>query len=400
MKLYLIGTGTEGRGTLTAEAAEAIASSGLLIGAARILEPFHDTKAECICTYKTDEIVQAIRKTEHGIVSVLFSGDCGFFSGAKKLLAALPDADITVLPGISSAAAFCAKIGKSYENMRFVSLHGTKANIAIEAATHPHCFFLLGGDIRAADVCKRLCDYHLGEVRVYIGVNLGYPDERIMSGSAHEFTDFTDDTLTVLITENLNNLRYIPSAIPDSQFQRGNVPMTKSQIRCNIVSQLHIRYDGVCWDIGCGTGSVSVEMAYRCPQGTVLAFDKNPEAVRLTAENAKAFSCDNIHVTEGICPDVLHDAAVPDHVFIGGSTGNLDAICDVIAEKNPAADIVISAVSLETLAQAAHCFESRGVPCEIVQIAVTGTRKIGTHTMLDAQNPVFLIWGQLQCGES
>ena len=136
MKLYLIGTGTEGRRTLTAEAAEAIASSGLLIGGARILEPFRDTKAECICTYKTDEIVQAIRHTEHGIVSVLFSGDCGFFSGAKKLLAALPDADITVLPGISSAAAFCAKIGKTYENMRFVSLHGTKANIAIEAATH------------------------------------------------------------------------------------------------------------------------------------------------------------------------------------------------------------------------------------------------------------------------
>lgn len=400
MKLYLIGTGTEGCRTLTKEAADAINASDMLIGASRMLKPYIQSSKTCITEYKPDAILRILSESVCEIVSVLFSGDTGFFSGARNLIAALPQADITVIPGISSAAAFCAKIGKNYENMRFLSLHGTSSNIAIQAAMHPLCFFLLGGSFHAADVCKRLCEYHLPQVRVYIGQNLGYPDEQIVSGAAADFTEYPDDTLSVLVTENPDYLRYIPSAIPDSEFLRTNIPMTKSQIRCNIVSALRIRHDGVCWDIGCGTGSVSVEMAYRCPDGTVLAFDRNAEAVRLTAENAKRFSCDNIIASEGICPDVLKQAAAPDHVFIGGSSGCLSGIFAVIAEKDPAADIVISAVSLETLSHASDCFRLYGADCEIMQLAVTNTRKIGTHTMLDAQNPVFLIRGRLQCGAS
>lgn len=400
MKIYLIGTGTEGCRTLTAEAADAVARAGLLIGAKRMLAPYRLSGKECVCAYQPEEIAALLNSTAHQTAAVLFSGDTGFFSGTKKLLPLLAGSDVTVLPGISSAAAFCALLGKSYEQIKYVSLHGTNASIAIHAATNPLCFFLLGGEMRAADVCRRLCACGLGEITVHIGQDLGYPYAKVRSGSAADFTDCTDSTLTVLMTENPGALRYLPSAIPDDRFQRGQVPMTKSQVRCCITASLSIRRDGICWDIGCGTGSVSVEMAFRCPDGSVYAFDKNTDAVRLTKENAARFCCDNIIAAEGSCPESLRDAPAPDHVFIGGSGGHAAEIFAVIAKKNPAAAVTAAAVTLESLHQLTECFKAYGASYTVTQIAVTDTKQVGGYTMLNAQNPVFLIGGQLQCGAS
>ena len=197
------------------------------------------------------------------------------------------------------------------------------------------------------------------------------------------------------MTENPNPIQFIPSALPDRCFERSQIPMTKAFVRSSAVAALNIRKNGVCWDIGCGSGSVSVEMAYRCQDGAVYAFDKEPEAIRLTETNAVHFFCDHIIAEEGTCPEILLNAPNPDHVFIGGSSGKLRGIFDIIAMKNHEADIVIPAVSLETLALASECFEAFNGTYEVVQIAVTETKKVGSHTMMHAQNPVFLVTGHL-----
>ena len=212
---------------------------------------------------------------------------------------------------------------------------------------------------------------------------------------AAEFRDDEGDRLAVLVTENPAYLPYLPTSISDAAFLRGSIPMTKSVVRGAAVSALQIGQNAVCWDIGCGTGSVSVEMAYRCPAGTVHAFDRNPDAVRLTRDNAERFSCDNILVSEGICPDILAAAPAPDCVFVGGSAGAMPEIFRCIHAKNPAARIAVTAVSLETLQEAAACFSRFHAECGITQIAVTQTRRIGSHTMMQAENPVFLIHGRL-----
>lgn len=395
MTVYLIGTGVDGARTLTREAADVVAESELLIGASRMLEPFADCGKPMVCEYAPERIAEVLKSAPSDIAAVLLSGDIGFFSGAKRLLPLLDGMEVRCIPGISSIAYFCAKLGISYERMQFVSLHGRSAAIALPVKTHERCGFLLGGEISAAQVCKRLCAFGLGGVTVHIGENLGGKTEQIVSGAAADLTGYAGQKLAVLITENADFLRHLPSCIPDSAFQRGAVPMTKSVVRGTSVSLLKIENDSVCWDIGCGTGSVSIEMAYRCPNGKVFAFDKNPAAVQLTQENAMQFGCDNITVTEGICPDCLADAAVPDKVFIGGSAGRLQEVFACIFSKNPHADIAVTAVSLETLHEAQMCFASYGAACEIMQIAVTQTNRIGTHTMLSAQNPVFLIWGRL-----
>lgn len=400
MKVFLIGTGTEGVRTLTAEAADAIARAELLVGAKRMLEPYAGSCKELVCMYQAERIAETLRCSRAAYAAVLFSGDTGFFSGTKNLLPLICDMDVAVLPGISSMAAFCARCGISYENMRFFTLHGAKSNIAIHAKMNRYCFFLLGGDIGAAQVCQRLCAFGLGDILVHIGTNLGYKNETILHGKPCDFITLPDETLSVLITENPHHYRYIPSAIPDTDFIRERVPMTKSEVRCNAVSLLKIAHDAICWDIGCGTGSVSVEMAFRCQTGQVFAFDCSEDAVHLTQQNAYKFGCDNITVVNGSCPDILHDYPAPDAVFIGGAGGMLDGILEEIAAKKTGIKVVLTAVSLETLSQATALFSRYSDDFDVVQIAVTRTKKVGTHTMFDAQNPVFLISGDLKCSGS
>ncbi len=394
MKVYIVGTGMDGRNTLTAEAKNAIENAGVLIGAERMLCPFSDSGKELYNTYKTSDIAQKINDCSCDTAAVLMSGDCGFFSGTRKLLPVLEGHDVTVIPGISSAVYFCSKLGLSYENMKFISLHGKSSNVAVYVRMNERCFFLLGGETTASDICKRLCDYGMDDIIVYIGTDLGYENEDIIVGKASELTDIATRGLAVLITANSRYLGCLPSAIDDDRFIRSEIPMTKSEVRSIALSKLNIRNDSVVWDIGCGTGSVSVEAAFRCPDGKVFAFDQKHEAAELTLKNASHFGCDNITVSEGICPDILADAPIPDKVFIGGTSGNMSTVFDCIHAKNPEAEIVVTAVSLETLHDSTECFEKYGYSHEIIQISVTRTKRIGSHTMLQGQNPVYIISGR------
>lgn len=185
MKIYLIGTGMEGDRTLTREAMEAIAEAELLIGAERMLAPYKDTR-KTFCAYHPDAIASRLRTGTEACAAVLLSGDCGFFSGARKLGKLLEGEDVQCISGISTPVYFSSKIGIPWEQMKFVSLHGIENSIAVHVRSSRYCCFLLGGRIKAAMLCERLCDYGLEDVIVYIGENLGYENENIISAKASE----------------------------------------------------------------------------------------------------------------------------------------------------------------------------------------------------------------------
>ena len=250
---------------------------------------------------------------------------------------------------------------------------------------------MLGGDISASDVCRRLCEYSLGNIKVYIGENLSLENEKIHIGRADEFTDLETERLCVMVAENPDFEKTLKICIPDDCFIRGNIPMTKAEVRSICVSKLNIGCGSVCWDIGSGTGSVSVEAAMQCYDGTVYAVDKSAEAARLTALNAHKFLCDNIIVSCAEAESVVDTLPKPDCVFIGGSGGSLKRIIDTALEKNRNANIVVTAVTLETLNKCLEIFgDYKGEP-EIIQISVTRTIRVGEHTMLKAENPIFII---------
>ncbi|MBQ9383757.1 MAG: precorrin-6y C5,15-methyltransferase (decarboxylating) subunit CbiE [Ruminiclostridium sp.] len=393
MKINIVGIGMDGEKTLTAEAKGAIEKADVLIGAKRMTEPFAALGKTVFDSWKANEIRAYLDGCGKDTAAVLMSGDCGFFSGAEALIQLLSGYDTEIIPGISTPVYMCSKLGIPWQEMRFVSLHGAIANIALSVRRNAKCFFLLGGEITPADICKRLCEYGLSDVRVHIGARLAYSDERIISGLAGGLTEVSCDGLCAVMTENGAPEKCVRAGIPDSEFERGNVPMTKAEIRAVLASKLKVCYNDIVWDIGCGTGSVSVECALAAYDGTVFAVDKCEDAAALTERNARKFGCDNINVIHGAAPDAPGGLPRPDKVFIGGASGNISAVIDKATEGDNSPKIVITAVSLETLNEAACALKEHGLTASITQLAAARYRLIGTHTMPDTQNPVFIIEG-------
>ena len=395
-KISIVGIGMDGINTITEEGKRAIEQSEILIGAKRMLNVFPYALKPSFASYISSEIAEFIHNCEYEKIAVLMSGDCGFYSGAEKLLPLLSDNEAEVISGIASPVYFCSKLKIPWQNVHFVNLHGIDGNIIRNVCTHQKVFFLLGSTITPKDICRKLCEYEMKKVKVHIGENLSHENEHIYSGEAEEFVMLDTDNLSVIIVENSDYERYTMCGIPDDKFVRGSVPMTKSEVRCVCVSKLEISKSDICWDIGSGTGSVSVEMAMQCENGKVYAVDKNSDAAMLIDKNRHKFGCDNIEIIHADAADAVSDLPTPDCVFIGGSGGKIDIIINTVYKKNTKVRIVVTAVSLETLNESVGVFEKYGVNSEVSQIAVTKTRKVGNHTMLSAENPIFIIRGLQQ----
>lgn len=392
-KIFIVGVGMDGDKTLTKEAKEAIETSDELIGAKRLLELFADLHKPSFASYDSAEIARHIRESEYKNICISVSGDCGFFSGAKGLLENLRDFDVSVLPGISTPVYLASRLQIPWSGMCFVSLHGRDGAVALPVSSHEKTFFLLGGAFTAADLCRRLTHYGMGNLTVHAGENLSLENERIISAPAKELCALETGRLCAAIVENPGYTRYLRAGIPDEEFIRRSVPMTKSEVRCIAVSKMEVGENDIVWDVGAGTGSVSVETALRCERGRVYALERDKKAATLIDENRRKFFCDNIEIVPKDAADALFDLPKPDKVFIGGSGGRLEKIAEIIKEKNPSALIVATAVSLETLGGLREIFSDDS---EITQISVTRTKKTASHTMLFAQNPVFIVRGHLK----
>ena len=371
MKVYLIGVGMGNPATLTGQALEAIGDSPVLVGAPRLLEPW-GAEHDCVPLIAAADIAAYVDKAPRGPVGVLLSGDTGFYSGAKGLWPLLGNHEVITIPGISSLSYFCARLQTTWQDARLVSAHGRSHNAVGEIQRSAKVFALTGGATKAEDICRALAERGLGQVRVSVGERLSYADERIVTGTAAELAGETFADLSVLLAVNPDPVvrPWNGSGLPDGAFLRGDVPMTKEEVRALALSKLRLEAHHVVWDVGAGTGSVSVECALSCPAGRVYAVEKKEEALALLAENRARFHAANLEVVAGTAPEALEALSAPDRVFLGGTSGSLEDILNVIFRKNPAARVVCTAVTLETVGEAARCFAGLE-GADMVQVAVT-----------------------------
>ena len=392
-KVYLIGVGMGNVGTLTLEALEAIRRCTLLVGAPRLLEPWREEKT-VLPLVAPAEIAAALAE-HHGPAAVLFSGDSGFFSGSHRLRPFLAGRTVVTLPGISSLSYFCAKLGLPWQDVFVVSAHGRRHNAAGEIQCHPWTFVLTGGATRAGDLCQDLCRRGFHSVEVWVGERLSYPDERIVAGTAEELAGASFGDLAVVLAHNPSPVvrPWNGPGLPDEAFQRGKTPMTKGEVRALALCKLRVERDSVVWDVGAGTGSVAAECALAAPAGRVYAVERDEAALELLTANRARLGASNLTVVPGTAPEVLEDLPAPDRVFLGGSGGHLKEILDAVFRKNPAARVVCTAVTLETVGEAASIFAALE-GAEMVQLAVTRTRAAGRYHLMDAQNPVWLFAGE------
>ncbi|MBC8569295.1 precorrin-6y C5,15-methyltransferase (decarboxylating) subunit CbiE [Zongyangia hominis] len=397
-RVILVGTGMGHPSQLTVEAKEALGGCRLLIGAPRLLEEWRGWEGEKCAASLSEDVLRAIEAhPECDPVGVLLSGDVGFYSGAKKLRKLLGDRFVvSSLAGVSAPIYFCAKLGIPWEDVRLCSAHGRDFHPVGELLTHRRVFCLTGGKTKVGDLCETLCRWHMGECRVWVGERLSYPDERITSGTAKEFAKRDFDPLAVLLMENtLPRPELSAPGLPDGFFHRGKTPMTKSEVRCVVLSRLRLKERDIIWDVGAGTGSVSVEAALTARRGFVYAVERNPEAAGLIRKNREKAGAWNLRVVEGEAPGALSSLPAPDKVFIGGSGGNLPEILALIKQRNPRARVVFTAITLETLSAGLEALERLDFgDVEVSQLSVARTERVGRTHMLKGQNPVFILSGE------
>ena len=181
--------------------------------------------------------------------------------------------------------------------------------------------------------------------------------------------------------------------IKDDYFIRGKVPMTKQDVRAAIIGRLSLDKTDTVWDVGAGTGSVSVEMAQMACHGRTYAVEVNPEGCMLIEANKRKFGAWNLTTIPGKAPEALADLPAPDAVFLGGTKGNMAPILDIVKEKNPKAKVCISAIVVETLNSAINELSSRGWDVEVAQISSSYGKKVADMHMMMANNPIFIITG-------
>ena len=369
----------------------------LILGARRLLEQL---PAECTpdraALYKAQEICARLQHVDIAAAAVVFSGDTGFYSGASALCRALDAAGLpyTVEPGVSSVQLLAAALHRPWQDWQLVSAHGCSCDPVAVCRTGKPAFFLTGGSETPATLCRVLADAGWGHVKATVGENLGSTAERLVTDTVEMLASLEFAPLSVLLVEPCPPLPARVPGWPDEAFLRSKTPMTKQEVRAAVLAKLAVRPCDTLWDIGAGTGSVSVEMALAAPAGRVCAVECDPEACALIRQNRAKFAVANLYLTEGRAPAALADLPAPDAVFIGGTKGGMEAVVDMVLARNPNARICISAIALETLSAAVAALTAHGLAAEVTQIAVSRTRPAGRLHLLMANNPIFLITGE------
>ncbi|MEG2173980.1 MAG: precorrin-6y C5,15-methyltransferase (decarboxylating) subunit CbiE [Oscillospiraceae bacterium] len=377
--------------TLTAQGRRAIQQADALIGAPRLIGQFEVLGKPSYDQYTPDAVTHILDGYENGCFCVLVSGDTGFYSAADGLCAALKGCSLTLIPGISSLSYFFARLMRPWQDVAVISCHGRRGNLVDTVRRNRLTFALTGGNM--ANLGEELTDAGFGELVAHVGENLGSPKEQILTLSVSGLSAAGTSSLAVVLIENPSYDKRVRVGIPDGAFIRGDVPMTKAEIRAMTMSRLALFPDAVCCDIGAGTGSVTVEMALAAYEGQVYALDKNEEAIRLVTENCRAFHIGNVIPILGEAPDALHKMPPLDAAFIGGSSGRLMDIFDTLLLDNPSIHIVVNAVTLETVHEATQAFAAYGIVPAIIQVNATRAKPVGNLHMLQAGSSVFILSG-------
>ena len=406
-RITLAGIGMGNPDCLTKEVERAIAEADILLGADRMIAGYQP-KIEKMPYYTSEQIIPYLEKMSKGTVGrddiktvILFSGDTGFYSGCQKLYDALLravndgrlQADVTVMPGISSVAYLAACMGENYQDAVICSMHGKELpDLAKKIRKGKRLFLLMSGLKDVHKLGKLLLNAGLTECTVTAGYQLSYPEQRIMELRPEECMQLQEDGLYICCIKNPDPERKtLTHGRKDGEFIRDKVPMTKEEVREVSICKLKLYEGAVVYDIGSGTGSVAAEIAGLSDEIKVFAVEYKEEAVSLIAQNKEKFGLDNIEIVSGKAPDGLEELPVPTHAFIGGSSGRMKEILSALYQKNSQMRVVINAISMETICEIKEVLSAFPIQNEdVVQIQASRAKRVGTYHLMQAENPVWI----------
>lgn len=404
-KIVISGVGPGALEYMTVKTQRLIQGADLIIASRRLIEDIQpliqgNANIKLYAEYVTSKIIDILnREKEARNIVLLMSGDTGFFSGCKKLYEALADmqgAEVEILPAISSFSYMTSLFHMPQDELVLMSLHTDESNfykLTRSLKRGKKVFTLTTGREQIQRIAKRLQESGLHKLRIYLGENLSYENAFIKIYTLEELLaeERVFDTLVSLIIENEGDVSMPGIGIADDEFIRDKAPMTKENIRILSVAKLGLTEESVCYDIGAGTGSVTIEMANIAKK--VYAIEKKEDACVLIKKNMEKFQVSNIEVHAGMAMDIMGNLETPSHVFIGGSSGTMKDMVDFLYERNPDLTLVMTGITLETIADMNEIikeYKSKGYDTELVWASIANAKFIANYSMMMGQNPVLI----------
>lgn len=396
-RIHVIGVGVEGQEGFSPRVRELIGQAELLLGGARQLALFPEFPGEKVeIDSRLADLVDRLKKTERRAV-VLASGDPLFFGIGRTLLRNLPEEELEFVPNVSSVQYAFAKIKEPWDDAVFVSAHGRGLKGSVDRIVANDKAAVLTDEVNTpAAIAAELIDRGRDGYAARLCENLGTAEERIVATDVKGLLEIDAAPLNVLILikeYEAGGEEYVPTlGIPDEEFVTVKKLITKEEIRVVTLAKLKLRHDMILWDLGAGSGSVSIEADHLLPNGRIFAVERNPQCRDFIKTNLKKFNARHVTLVEGEAPGCLETLPDPDRVFIGGSGGNLWEILQAVDARLPAEGrVVLNAVTLDTLTAANEFFDNAGYQVEVTAVNISRTRPLTDYKMFEAYNPVYIV---------
>jgi len=378
--LVLIGVGCQG---LTAQQTGMLIRCRLIIGDTRHLPLVKGMAAEQLPISPLTPALASIRQAlASGDVGVLASGDPLFFGIVRMLLTEFGADQLVVFPALSTMQEACARFKLPWDDMKTISLHGRKTLHAPGLLLGSEKTFVFTDRHNTpAHLAQQLIEYLeliedeplLAQCRVHVAENLGATDERLFSGTIAEVAtqDFAELNVLIVTRPPLAGEDLPMFGLTETEIAHSRGLITKDEVRAVTLHALRLPSTGVFWDLGAGSGSISVAVARLHPGLTVFAVDQHPEAFANVKKNIRQFGCYNIIPIQGEATALLCGLPDPDRVFIGGSGGKLSAIIGQVAKRLPAEGrMVVNGVIGQTVAEAPQCMTDYGLKVELTRVQI------------------------------
>lgn len=411
--LYVIGIGYK---PLDKRAREIILNSEVILSSGRLFEvikgygDFDSLKDKIKVINNVDETIEFIRAAERqcgsAAVVLLASGDPMFFGIGRRVVREFGKDNVEILPDLSSIQIAFARIKEAWDDAFLMSLHGgpdpeKRRRLPYEAKDIPDILqkhnkiaILTDRENNPSVIAKKLLE--APALKIFVCEKLGYPDEKVTEGMPSEIAEmsFSEPNVVIVIRaaaeQKSSAIRF---GLKEEEISHSRGLITKNEVRAVAIHKLRLPQNGILWDIGAGSGSVSIEAARLYPELKIFAVEKNEEQIKHIKVNMLNFNLSNIEAIKGEAPDALKSLPHPDRVFIGGSGERLKEII-TIANKMSAKIVVINAATIETLNEAIQSLENNGFEVEVSEISVFRAKTVANKKHLKALNPIFVIIGE------
>jgi precorrin-6Y C5,15-methyltransferase (decarboxylating) len=408
VKIHLIGMSDAGLDSLSSHARALVESARFIAGGKRHLERVGHLPAEKLAVDGDLDGLAGRLKAEAGrdlpgAVVVLASGDPLFYGIGKALIERLGPDQLEVHPGLSSMQLAFARVGLSWEDASLVSVHGR--SLAPLLAMPPTAVKLgvFTDDKNTPGIIATflMAQGWPANSEAWVLENLEGRDEKVTALRLQDLASRSFGPLNVMLARRSAPTRPADLhafALPDAEFSQRKPQdglITKAEVRAVALSKLRLFPSARVWDVGAGSGSVSVEAARLCRQGRVWAVEKNAEDCAIIRQNIAKFHVPNMQLVEGRAPEALKDLPEPpDAVFVGGSGGGMSSLLSACQDRlKPGGSLVVDTVTVENTGECLAWFKASGLEWDFVLLQVARRRAILSLNRLEALNPVYVFWG-------